>query len=289
MKSKQDCKITKGMIFAGCSFTWGQGLYYYSNLPTLAEPLPDHYDRDLVRHVHRRFMESNRYPRLVANHFQTFELVHPNNGGSNQGAVNWWNDTFKERRAGHRRDGYNVPFIDYSDISYVVFQLTQWQRDNFVMQVGNQKHEIPFHCTHQIEYKEVFFQWLEDQKISLGTWIQNYIQSGLDNVKLFLQECEQNGIKTLLFTWPSEYLLYIEKDPWLKDRLLTFQYNGIDYRSIEDLMSPGTMQNKGYNPELTIKWDEKEFDETPKDHHPSIKCHRVMADNIIKRIEQDMK
>jgi phospholipase/lecithinase/hemolysin len=47
------------------------------------------------------------------------------------------------------------------------------------------------------------------------------------------------------------------------------------------------MQNKGYNPELTIKWDETAFAETPKDHHPSLTCHQVMAENIIKRIERD--
>ena len=27
----------KGIIFAGCSYTWGQGLYYYSGLETLKE------------------------------------------------------------------------------------------------------------------------------------------------------------------------------------------------------------------------------------------------------------
>ena len=28
----------KGILFGGCSFTWGQGLYFYSNLPNLYEP-----------------------------------------------------------------------------------------------------------------------------------------------------------------------------------------------------------------------------------------------------------
>ena len=28
----------KGLVFGGCSFTWGQGLYYYSDLPRLKEP-----------------------------------------------------------------------------------------------------------------------------------------------------------------------------------------------------------------------------------------------------------
>ena len=49
------------------------------------------------------------------------------------------------------------------------------------------------------------------------------------------------------------------------------------------------MHSKGYNPELTVKWDEAMFEVTPKDHHPSLACHQVMAENIIKRIEKDMQ
>ena len=289
MKSKQDTVPVKGMIFAGCSFTWGQGLYYYSNLDTLKEPLPDHYDKNLVKHAHIKFKESVRYPRLVADHFNTFEFVHPENGGSNQGAVHWWKNTLTNREPGAWYGGHHIPQIDYSEVSHVVFQLTQWQRDNFFMKVDGdaQTHEIPFHCTHQEQYRDKFFKWLDAQQISLGTWIQNYIQAGLDNVKSFLQDCEANSVKTLIFTWPSEYLLYIEKDPWLKERFVTFDYKGINYKSIEDLMSPSAKHSKSYNPELTIKWDEESFEVTPKDHHPSLTCHQVMASSIIKRIENE--
>jgi len=289
MKSKQDTAPVKGMIFAGCSFTWGQGLYYYSNLDTLKEPLPDHYDKNLVKHAHIKFKESVRYPRLVADHFNTFEFVHPENGGSNQGAVHWWKNTLTNREPGAWYGGHHIPQIDYSEVSHVVFQLTQWQRDNFFMKVDGdaQTHEIPFHCTHQEQYRDKFFKWLDTQQISLGTWIQNYIQAGLDNVKSFLQDCEANSVKTLIFTWPSEYLLYIEKDPWLKERFVTFDYKGINYKSIEDLMSPSAMHSKSYNPELTIKWDEESFEITPKDHHPSLTCHQVMSSSIIKRIENE--
>ena len=48
MKLKQNAKVTKGMVFAGCSFTWGQGLYYYSGMDTLQEPPPNHYKHELV-------------------------------------------------------------------------------------------------------------------------------------------------------------------------------------------------------------------------------------------------
>ena len=285
MKSTPNAKVVKGIIFAGCSFTWGQGLYYYSNLPTLAEPLPDHYDRQLVKDSHIKFMESVRYPRIVANHFNTFEYVHPENGGSNQGAVQWWRTAFMNKNRDAKVNNMSVPQIDYSEISHVVFQLTQWQRDNFKFTQNGQNFDIPFHNTHHYEVRDHFFNWLADQKISLGTWVQQYIEGGLANVKSLLQDVESQGIKTTLFTWPHEYIPYIEKDPWLKERLMTLEYKGITYQSVEDLMSTGTMQNKGYNPELTIKWDEESFEITPKDHHPSLKCHQVMAENVIRHIE----
>ena len=288
MKSKQDAKVTKGMIFAGCSFTWGQGLYYYSNMSTLAEPLPDQYKPELVTECHLRFKDSVRYPRLVANHFNSFELVTFGNGGSNTGAVNWWTDHFNSTQSNHYSiHGSNM--IKKEEISHVVFQLTQWQRDNFDMEIDCETHNIPFHCIHQEQYREKFFRWIDAQQLSLESWIQKYIQGNLNKVKEFLQDCENHGMKTLLFTWPSEYLHYIDKDPWLKERFLTFDYKGINYKCIEDLMSPGAMHSKGYNPELTIKWDEESFEITPKDHHPSLKCHQVMAENIIKRIEKDMQ
>jgi hypothetical protein len=48
------------------------------------------------------------------------------------------------------------------------------------------------------------------------------------------------------------------------------------------------MQNN--NKELYIEHDYEFFSEnTPKDHHPSKLCHRVIANNIINSIENDLK
>ena len=285
MKSLENAQVTKGMLFAGCSFTWGQGLYYYSNLPTIQEPPPDQYNPEYVTDAHKEFMASRRYPRLVANHFNSFEFVHPRNGGSNESAVAYWRGCFENDNPDARIYNDIIRPLKYEEISHVVFQLTQWQRDNFWLEAYGQKYHIPFHCTGQDQYKNYFLKYLDDQNLSMDSWIEKYIQDGLDNVKNFLQTCESHGVKTILFTWPSEYLRFIEKDPWLKERLMNFKYDGKLYRSIEDLMYPGTMHNAGYNPELTIKWDAANFADTPKDHHPSLKCHQVMAQNIIEKIE----
>jgi hypothetical protein len=44
------------------------------------------------------------------------------------------------------------------------------------------------------------------------------------------------------------------------------------------------------NKELFIEYDYEFFGtNTPKDHHPSKMCHRVIANNIINSIENDLK
>jgi hypothetical protein len=65
----------KGILFGGCSFTWGQGLYFYSELNRLTYPVNEFtYNDATVNDAHRKFRDTLRYPRLVANHFKTFEV-----------------------------------------------------------------------------------------------------------------------------------------------------------------------------------------------------------------------
>jgi hypothetical protein len=286
MQVKQGAKITKGMVFAGCSFTWGQGLYYYSNLPTLKEPPPDAYNSELLTSSHIRFMKSIRYPRLVANHFNTFEYVYPGNGGSNEGAIEWWERCFASTGPGEIHNSYPVDGVDYKEISHVVFQLTQWQREHFILQDENERHDIAFHQVSEPPLSDLFAKYLDDNNMSLEEWLEIYKKRGLENVKRFLMNCESNGVKTLLFTWPPEYIELIEKDDWLSERFIKFEYKGETYKSIHDLMDHDRWNPKA-NPELTIKWDEENFEETPKDHHPSLKCHQVMAENVIRAIENN--
>ena len=286
MIARPDSPVIKGMLFAGCSFTWGQGLYYYSNLPTLKEPPPDQYRAEYVTSAHKKFMESVRFPRLVANHFKTWEVVHEWNGGSNLSAIRWWRSSFNEMPPGqdHTHKQY-----DYSEFSHVFFQLTQWHRDNFIVEIDGQRHDIPMNivlggpgCE---EWPERFSRWLAMQNLTFDQWVEKYINENVARVKSFLEEFERNGVRSTIIIWPEqdnhnargdEYMSRIEKDPWLNERLMRINYNGNTYNSMEALMAN--------NKEMVIKYDVNSFVDTPKDHHPSLKCHRVMADNIIEHL-----
>jgi hypothetical protein len=296
MISKKDERIYKGMMFLGCSFTWGQGLYYYSNMPTLKEPLPDHFDPKLVTEAHLQYKNRIRYPRLVADHFDTWELVHPFNGGSNHSAIKWFKSwllnslTEEEKRfelvenvqmSMNKHNADEPPQVyHFNEFSHAFIQLSQFHRNNFELTHNGQTHNIPFAMINEEnkELKELFFDYLSSKNLTIDEWIDLYILDNLKEVKNFLLLCEHYNIKTGIMTWPNEYLPYFEKDTWFKDRLITFDYKGSNYLSINDLMKS--------NRECEIKHDYESFQETPKDHHPSKICHRIMADSVIKYIEK---
>ena len=113
-------KIYKGFVFAGCSFTWGQGLYYYSNLPTLKEPLPNQYDKELLTDAQNMFRKTLYYPRLVSNHFNTFEITKNSNGGSEESSFDFLNIIFNVNET-----------YKFDEIEYIIFQTSIPTRNKF--------------------------------------------------------------------------------------------------------------------------------------------------------------
>jgi hypothetical protein len=68
----------------------------------------------------------------------------------------------------------------------------------------------------------------------------------------------------------------------LNNRFIDLTYNGVTYQSIKDLQEN--------NKDMVIKTDFDNFGPNPPlDHHPSKLCHQVIAENIIKNIEKDLK
>lgn len=278
--------ITKGMIFAGCSFTWGQGLYYYSNMQTLVEPPPNQYQVDLVKDTHIEYMKSIRFPRFVANHFNTYELCQPWNGGASYSIHDWWQRCFMDKNDPQKHRG-NHPAIpstyNYEDVSHVFYQFTQWHRA--------QSHAIlnvPHQLTHVDTMQHALFpQWLQDNNLTLDQYIDQAKRKDIQDAREFLQTFANKGIKVYVMSWPSDIPEYIEKDDWLKSRMIKFDYKGKTYPSIEHMMEDRNGEQM-LHPELTIYRDNAEFEITPHDMHPSKTCHTVIADNIIQHLEREI-
>ena len=295
MISRKDSKVTKGMIFSGCSYTWGQGLYYYSNLETLRDSdNPWGYTRWIANPAHHLFKESVRYPRLVANHFNSYEIVHPENGGANDVVVEYWKNCFTNREKNaellteaHGEIPAKIEQIEYDEVSHVIFQLTQWARDLYEIEHEGEKIKLPIQWfwdnnpNRDRPYRDIFEKYLEKSGRNFGD-LNEFLQDRcIKNVKRFLMGCEEHGIKTYILSWPHEFIKMLEKDAWLKERWITFDYDGKNYECIEYL-------NEN-NPELEIYKDYESFKVPPQDSHPSLKCHQIIAENIIRFIENKEK
>lgn len=266
--------IKKGIVFAGCSFTWGQGLYYYSNLPTLDEPPPDAYKHSLLTEAQLNFKDSVRGARMIANHFNSFEIVQESNGGSNDSIMGYFYDKVQDEKpeADSKRFTYN-------EISHLVYQLTYWTRDK--KQVKEDEHDFTFSWQDLLQDGSPesinFFRYIREKKYSFDELSARYTQHSLAEVKNFLQHFESRGIKTILYSWPVDFVQYIEKDEWLNERFMNINYNNQTYSCMETLMKE--------NRNLVINGDTNFFITPPRDHHPSLECHQVMAKNIIEKIE----
>lgn len=308
-------KSVKGMAFVGCSFTWGQGLWYYSYSTSIDQTIEENhgYNPSLYTPAHRAFKDAHRYPRLVANHFNTYELVRPRNGGSNDNNIEYWTKCFNAERYPQMipciqssaydysmRHYDDMPFneiryqqpewfdeirkIDKEDISHLVFQLTQWTRNLTEVVYNGKRLNIPVHLTwdKNYPYQEKILSYLERHNISLKELNEGIISKCISEVKGFLQDCENSGIKTSVISWPnsqgSSFFDDVRKDDWLNDRLISFEHNNKIFYSIEDLISD--------DQSLRILTDFDNFKIPPKDAHPSLSCHKIIAEGVIKKIKE---
>jgi hypothetical protein len=170
----------------------------------------------------------------------------------------------------------------FNDIEYIVFQTSQPQRNThyYVYQSpydGNEYELLEFR-TYSNDTHDKFYKYLAHQKkCSFDEWYDEHMKTWIKILKQNLQFYESKGIKTIILNWESEYLPYIQNDEWLSKRNLNFDFEGKTYSCIRQLMNENRF--------LHINGDSDYFEDTPKDHHPSKQCHRIIADNIIKKIE----
>jgi hypothetical protein len=287
MKLRDSLKPVKGILFAGCSFTWGQGLYYYSGMSTLKQPPANSYKSELVTLAHEKYMESIRFPRLVADHFNTFELCQPFNGGASYSIHDWWCRSFMsaddENKTKHCNFSYTIPTYHHDEISHVIYQFTQWHRAQ--SPYSPDIHKI----THSDAFGQPGFQdWLKSQNLTLADYEAEGRRKEIQDVKDFLMPFEKQGIRVYVMSWPYDIVDDIINDPWLSSRFMTFDYKGRHYTNIESMMEDRADPGGPFiNPELTINRDTDSFETPPEDHHPSKTCHRVIADTVINYLKRE--
>lgn len=272
----------KGLLFGGCSFTWGQGLYFYSELPNLFNPPPYEYHGDKITDSHKRFIETIRYPRLVANHFNTFEVFKNINGGSEDETFKFFENIFTDHERRYQMSHLSLERYNYSDISYIVIQLSQLFRNYFYFEIDGEIFSSNVPPKAEWGDHTNLLRWMEINNYSFDDWKRQLVEQQYHRLIKQLKFYEDKGIKTKILTWEDDLLSHIKNDNFLNDRFIQLHYNNEVFDTIQQLQikyKKMYIEHDPYFNDNGIRYN---------DHHPSKECHRVIADNIIRVIEKEI-
>lgn len=274
-------------IFAGCSYTWGQGLWSYC--PTNEYiPTVDEYINGIVEipQVGNVFRQNNNYPKLVCNEIGGIPVYKFHNGGTDYESYEYINRWLSE--------------YDSNDIGYLIFQTTQLYRSPFPFEIDGKRYhlrstpgfrnmtrvdEVKSQTKYQIDYEnddvgiDYFYKWLIENKIDIEDFEKIHQEYIGNLIKETLQMCEDLGIKTYILSWTDEYLSFIKNDEFLNDRFIDFEYNGKIYDCIESMQIE--------NLHLHIQYDSAKLHNDGGDLHPSLECHKIIANAILKKISNE--
>jgi hypothetical protein len=222
-------------------------------------------------------MKTVRFPRLVANHFNTFEVCQWFNGGGIDRIHDYWNEVFDTPTADLTYHNMSaVPAYDYNDFSHIIYQVTQWPRTNFLCPVTN---EIKQYWD-IVNNKEVL-NYLEKNKITIDDFNDSLIKEYVQRIQKFLQHFENNGIKPYVWIWTNDIPQYFINNEYFKDKLIYLEYKNKLYDSYENMFEANRSDS------LQISEDYDNFIVPPKDYHPSKKTQQIIANSIIKKLEKN--
>lgn len=267
------------MVFAGCSFTYGHGLEYYS-------PNNEYIDKPEIQitsiqdDVLIKTRKELRFSNIVSKHFNTFDVVRRYTAGNDQDSILFLDHLFDRS---HEHPHITDQRFDYENIEYIVFQTSYPDRCHFKLNNGGLLRLSDYQDTKGHISNEMFKILKENDVDDFKKYYDLLLSQLFNELKETLQYYESKGIKCLFWNLTSDFTQYIDNDDWMKKRHIKLYHNEKCYLSWK-LMS----DDKNYD--LEIINDNESFGEiTPQDHHPSKKAHKIIAESIIKKIEENEK
>lgn len=304
----------KPFIFTGDSFTWGEGIELYDkNIHDWIKPIFEKKDIPYRYDITHKFSSDGaasyirgkyRYAQLVSNHFNTF-FATDSNGGSNTDAFRYINEL--------------VDFYESDNFSYVIMNLTSLSRDQHIITreslINDFNQDIGEDGILLKNFIESWYEWC-----SIGNFNKEFYSDILTFEKIFNDserlptfELETSQkIQTLFFEIDEfikylntiQYNFYKDKFNLIKSkghevkfighwneydsgRFLDIRASDIDFISNNSI--PIEYDNKvstelSYFREYSELWIDTDLEWT-LNQHPSKLFHQVIADSIIKYIE----
>ena len=271
--------MIKGLLFGGCSFTWGQGLYFYSNLSNLSRYDNYAFSAGKITEAMIRHKNSLRFPRLVANHLNTFEVCKDDigqlrgNGGSEDETFDYFDYLFNVERK-----------FSYDDFSHIIIQLSNPYRNYFEFKLNNRIYKTKILDSHL--YNGVDDDVVGGDEFDEYCRLHNYTIEDVEKIHLYNQYnrlkdrvifYNSKNITVKIISWFDDVITNVKDDDFFNDKKIKINYNDKDFNTIMRLMDSDS--------DMVIESDFKNNKNiTVMDRHPSKLCHEVIANSVINNL-----
>lgn len=289
--------LNKGIVFTGCSHTWGSGLYFYAPFIDVKNAIANNTtDSHNITQAMYKFMSANRFSRLVADKLGTWEVNKTDNGGSDDGSITWLEYIIDLETPGNTNALSKKHYKKFADqhysvdeIGYVILQLTDPFR-NYQVYINDDKLELNvagirdrhnlnqnninmFDGKIQSDTYEKLFKFYSDNFTSWEDMEHFFIKQNLNLIKELFIKYEAAGIKCRILTWQNEYVPFLINDEFFNKIYIKMYNNGIEYNSLADLMKS--------DPQLMISTSDLRINGNKiPDDHGSLECHKIIANSI---------
>jgi len=268
--------MAKGLIFSGCSYTYGAGIEREYPGTTSTDFIPQHYFIKNCTYEQLDFIHQNRFSKLVADKFSTFDLNNGRNGGDIDYGLGEIDKHFTT-------DGQSA-----DTIAAIIFQITNLDRGKScvysekkgqTMEFGLQQYQMDEESVIQVVSE------LEEEYGSFEKVVELAHTDKLHRLSEALKPYEEMGIPVFIIHWrdahpqmsSSKYDKYgdlVSKNEWLAQRRIPITYNGITKNSfVEHYMD---------NRELVV---DSNLYSSKFDDHATILGHNVIAESIYNYIK----
>jgi len=273
----------KGILFGGCSFTWGQGLYFYSDLKNLPYGTQHYgFNHKEVNESMLRYKNANRFARRVSQYFETFEVVKDDigklygNGGSEDETFAYFDYLLNVERK-----------FKYEDFDYMIIQLSNIWRNDFIFELDGIEYKSKImelflydHIEKEILLKNELDRFCELNNLQFDDLKNLLIKQQFKRLKEKVIYYQKKGLKVKILNWLNDMSSLIMNDEILKNTNINLLYNDNSFITIQDLMD----YNKNFEIEYDFKMNKGYL---CQDKHPNVECHKVIASSIIENIKKD--
>jgi len=260
----------KGIVFAGCSFTHGHGLWNYGDFS--GKGTDDQPNHDKIE-TFERFTQSRRFARLVANYFNSWEYVRKGYSGDDETSIGIINHMFDiDSPIQFTQEAIK---FDFDDISHLIFQTSYIDRCPIILDEN---------CTNRVRLRDIAKEHQIETLISWGCdtyeiYINKLKHQWYSQVRKLFKFLESKGIKCYMISITDDYLSFIDEDEYIRNKFIEIDYKNKKFKTITELLD--------FDNSLMISKDFKNLKNPPEDKHPSLICHEIISNSIINNIKND--